>query len=41
MMGIAIKATSPNLLMGLIVSVKNCTSTRSKRIGEFLYQTYP
>ncbi len=40
MMGITIKATSPNLLMGLIISITNCTSTRNKRIGEFLYQVY-
>jgi hypothetical protein len=31
---------SPNPLMGLIVSVTNHTSTRNKRIGGFLYQTY-
>jgi hypothetical protein len=33
--GITIKATSPNLLMGLIVSVTNCRSTRNTMIGDW------
>ncbi len=35
MIGIPIKATSLNDLMGLIISVTNCTSTKNKRTGGF------
>ncbi len=40
MMGITIKATSLNLLMGLIISVTNHTSTRNKRTEGFPCPTY-